>query len=502
MTSSDYRKTCSKSTSDDGVPQIQCDPDTARFARTTVEALARLNPKGPWLFRTSEGLARVETKSNRRLRIQDLTIDRMHYELAESMVFYVLENDRRRKVRPSRELAKYILSMPDLPFPVLRRIMHTPFFGPGGELILSQGYHAESGMYLDMSPDLSGIDVFEKPEDWEIEASHRILRRLLSDFPFTGDPERAHAYAALLLPFVRAMIAGPTPIHVVEKPTPGTGATLLIMAYGDIWGIQPTLLDQCRSDDEWSRRILAALRHGPSAILLDNITAPLDSPTLAAAVTADTLSGRLVGTSKVGEAPVECVWLVTGNNPKLSFEMVRRSVRVRIDAGLDRPDCGRSFKIPNLRAWIEKYRLLLVQACLTLVQAWVAAGMPKGDRIVGGFERWSEVMGGILEVVGIPGFLENLDEHRESADSETSFRSFLANWDDKYGDRCTTAKQVFDLADHLDLGEGNEQSRRIRLGRLLGKNEGRYFGPLRLERCSGLTGGSALWRLTRSPRGE
>ena len=31
----------------------------------------------------------------------------------------------------------------------------------------------------------------------------------------------------MLLPFVRELIDGPTPLHLIEKPTPGTGGTLL-----------------------------------------------------------------------------------------------------------------------------------------------------------------------------------------------------------------------------------------------------------------------------------
>ena len=33
--------------------------------------------------------------------------------------------------------------------------------------------------------------------------------------------------AALLLPFVRRMVHGPTPLHLIESPSPGTGKSLL-----------------------------------------------------------------------------------------------------------------------------------------------------------------------------------------------------------------------------------------------------------------------------------
>jgi putative DNA primase/helicase len=57
-----------------------------------------------------------------------------------------------------------------------------------------------------------------------------LLDDLFGEFPFVGDAERAHVLALVLLPFVRPMISGPTPLHMVEKPAPGTGAGLMIDA--------------------------------------------------------------------------------------------------------------------------------------------------------------------------------------------------------------------------------------------------------------------------------
>lgn len=42
--------------------------------------------------------------------------------------------------------------------------------------------------------------------------------------------ERAHALAAMLLPFVRPCVQGPTPLHVIEGPVYGTGKSLLAKA--------------------------------------------------------------------------------------------------------------------------------------------------------------------------------------------------------------------------------------------------------------------------------
>ena len=423
----------------------------------------------------------------------------MLFELAEALEFLRRNGSGElRPVGPPRDLAKYILAMPDIPFPRLRRVAHAPVFGPSGQLLLQNGYDPASELYVDLAPDLEDIGVPRAPKVGVIRSYRNlILNHLLGDFPFISPAEVAHAFGALLLFFVRPMITGPTPIHVIEKPTPGTGATLLAQALGDVVSGQFILVDECRSDDEWSRRLLAVLRTGPTAIVIDNVTRPLNSGALAAAVTGGRFTGRIVGTSDTEVATVDCLWFITANNPKFSFEGLRRSIRIRLDAGLEHPEQGRRFRYPNLRRWIQENRLILVQGCLTLVQAWVAAGRPRGEQILGGFEEWSEVIGGILDVADVPGFLANSDDHRASADGEAPFRTFVCRWHQKHGSGGVTTKQVFDLAEDLDLdlGHGSDQSRRIKLGKLLERHQGRTFGELRLVRAEGSTGGSARWKV-------
>jgi putative DNA primase/helicase len=94
----------------------------------------------------------------------------------------------------------------------------------------------------------------------------------------------------------------------------------------------------------------------------------------------------------------------TGNNPVLSQEMVRRTVRIRLDAKTDRPWQNRKFKYPNIREWVGIHRAELVNACLVLIQTWIAAGKPDGIVSLGNFESWAKTMGGILGVAGIVGF--------------------------------------------------------------------------------------------------
>ena len=171
---------------------------------------------------------------------------------------------------------------------------------------------------------------------------------LLGEFPFTSLAERAHAVSLLLLGFLRAMVDGPTPLHLIEKPTPGTGATLMVDAISNILtGVGASVMTEGRDDEEWRKRVTAKLRQIPSMVLIDNLRHRLDSSAVAAALTAPFWEDRVSGVSEMTRLPIRCIWVATGNNPEFSNEMARRIVRIRLDAHVDRPWQRDGFAIPT-----------------------------------------------------------------------------------------------------------------------------------------------------------
>jgi hypothetical protein len=123
----------------------------------------------------------------------------------------------------------------------------------------------------------------------------------------------------------------------------------------------------------------------------------------------------------------------------------------------------------------------LCWAALTLVQAWIAAGRPEGRRVLGMFEVWAKVIGGILDVAGIGGFLGNLDEYYEKSDVEgAAWRGFVAAWWVAHGPRDVTVAALWPLAvdEGLDLGDRSEQSQKSRLGKQLTQQRDRTFAVM------------------------
>jgi hypothetical protein len=245
------------------------------------------------------------------------------------------------------------------------------------------------------------------------------------------------------------------------------------------------------SEEEMRKRLTAKLLTAPPAILLDNIRGRLSSPSLAAALTATSWEDRRLGVSETVTVPAHCAWVATGNNPAVSTEIARRCVRIRLDARVDRPWTREGFRHLDLRAWMTAHRPQLVWAALTIAQAWLAAGRPSGTRVLGGFESWSRVVGGILEHAELKGFLANLSEFYDQADVEgAAWRTFVAAWWERYGTEPVGVAELWQVVNparaedgdpvDLNLGDGNERSQRTRLGKALTGYRDRQFGDVRL----------------------
>ncbi|MCC6492546.1 MAG: hypothetical protein IT424_05950 [Pirellulales bacterium] len=345
----------------------------------------------------------------------------------------------------------------------------------------------------------------ERPTSDDVAAARSlVVDELLGDFPCIGDAERAHAVALLLLPFARDLIAGPTPLHLLEKPTPGTGATLLadMLALPAIGRPIPAMVAP-RDDEEWRKLITSKLRVGSPYMFADNLKHRLDSAALAGALTATAWEDRILGVSDVARLPVRCIWLATGNNPAVSNEIARRTVRVRLDSRTDQPHLRSGFRHPKLRQWAAENRGRLVWAALTLIRAWIVAGRPAAAVQLGMYEDWAETMGGILEVAGVPGFLENLQDFYADSDAEgAEWRGFLGAWWTKFGQTSTTVKQLWPVAAEdgsLSLGTGSAQSQIVTLGKVLTERRDRVFDlddrRLMLRRSSKPRQGSYQWSL-------
>lgn len=493
------------------LPVLRADEGNLRRATDRAWSAILASNRTPWLFRLGGLPSWVTPDDEGRPVAAIVSEERLRHMLAK-LADWRKVNAKGDAIPapPPTGVVKSLLATPDPGLPILAGIVTTPVFGRGGVLLTEPGYHPDARLLYRPTTGFRLPAVPDRPSALDIAAARSLLLDdLLGDFPFTSTAERAHALSLLLLSFVRAMIDGPTPLHLIEKPTPGTGATLMVDVIATVLtGVGASVMTEGRDDEEWRKRITAKLRQIPSLILIDNLREQLDSSALAAALTAPFWEDRILGQSEMTRLPIRCAWVATGNNPTFSNEMARRLVRIRLDAHTDQPWRRDTFRHPDLMVWVRANRGRLVAACLTLCQAWIVAGRPRGQRSIGSYEIWAQTLGGVLEVGGIEGFLGNLDEMMAASDSEGgAWRAFVQTWWDRFGTAEVSASDLFGHAKIADpplpLGGKDENAQRIRFGLALRKLRDRAFRIS--DRMVHVRPATALhnaqrWRLTPSPK--
>lgn len=446
------------------------------------------NRKKPFMFIYGNAPVRLEEdKGEKNLVIRPITEARLRHHLIRIAEWIKIGRDGREcPAVPSKLVLQDFLATPNMTLPRLSGIVATPIFASDGTLETQPGYSQKTGLYYYPPEGLELIPIPNEPTQDQIkEAKSLILDDLLVDFPFVGDAERAHAVGLLLLPFVRELIHGPTPLHLVEKSTPGTGATLLVRCIAWICtGRDYTSLPEGRDGEEWRKRITAVVFNSPQIVVIDNLTRQLDSSALASVLTSTYWEDRVLGKTEHKGAPVRNAWVATGNNPILSAELARRTIRCRLDAKRENPHlrASDSFKHGDLLGWVQQNRAKLIWAVGIFVQLWVKQGMPflKGKVTMGMYESWEAVIGSILQINGIGGFLGNLTEFYDSVSIEQESRkAFIAAWLNKFGEKPVRVNDLFETATCDDVmlltDSKSDRSQRTRLGLEIKKLQDQVF---------------------------
>lgn len=363
-------------------------------------------------------------------------------------------------------------------FPSLKGIKESPYYyqsqnNKEKKLHATQGYSQESQYFL--ANNYSQAIPPESPGYINPAEALNLIYELLDGFPFTSQAERANTIGAYLSVLVRLLINGPPPLFLIVADQPGTGKTLLAQTIGWIFlGRDISCMSEGDNYAEWGKILLSALMSSPSILLIDNITKKLDSPDLAMALTSLVFEGRVLGRSEMVKVPISAVFIATANNPRLSSEMARRVIKISLNSGQDRPQDRdpESFVHPNLREWVYEERMNLLKAFLTLIQNWISEGCPRSKKSLGSFEEWSQIIGGILQVNGVDGFLDNLKETFSEFDDEGELlRTFVSSWYHTFGEASVCVADLYNVVMKkevpMPLGDKGERSQKIILGKYL-----------------------------------
>jgi len=267
------------------------------------------------------GVVCLEENEDGPLSFRSLSKDRMTRILVRKISWYKSEKDKRLPALPPSWVIKDMLSDPKPPLPYLSRIVKHPVFSADGSLTVEKGYSERTRCCYSAPADLMIPALADAPNKSDIQKARSIIEEFIYDFPLIGQSERANCIGLFILPFVRGLIQGQVPLHLIESPSPGTGKSLLarVLTYPALghdieFGTVP------QSEEEFRKRITSVLISNPSFVLFDNASR-LTSAQLSAAITSPVWEDRIVGGPEMARMPVKCIWMATGNNPILSTEI-------------------------------------------------------------------------------------------------------------------------------------------------------------------------------------
>jgi putative DNA primase/helicase len=198
---------------------------------------------------------------------------------------------------------------------------------------------------------------------------------------------------------------------------------------GVILGEPTPALQMTGSEDEIDKRVLSLLVEGETLIHLDNLGEFLDSKVIASLLTATTYKGRWLGSNRMITAPNNLTIIASGNNVRATGEIVKRTIPVCLQPSDGKPEDRTNFVHPDLRGFIAQNRRRILSVLLGMIERWKAARRPPGKKPMGGFETWSRVLGGIMDINGFFKWRGNADEWMKSADPHGSeMESFVEAW--------------------------------------------------------------------------
>ena len=475
----------------------------------------------PSVFVRGGRLVRVRLDENKQPIIDDMGEAEIRALLAQRANFVRVVKDREAggfrlsSVSPPTDVTRYVAALGEWELPPLEAVTESPVLRPDGSILSRVGYDAATKLYYHRSPELSAPDIPDAPDRRDALAAFTQALEPIAEFPFADGASKANAMAAMLTPVVRMAVEGSVPIALLDAPQMESGKSLLAAVVTIVATGRDEMMPAPSKEEEWQKVITSCLLRGTTVNVVDNIEQPVQSAALAAVVTSNRWTDRILGRSEMVTLRNHTAWLVTGNNIRLRSDLPRRCYWIRLDAKMSRPYERAGFRHDDLKSWVREHRGEILAALLTMARAWYVAGCPPPQKIpapMGSFEQWTRTVGGVLEYAGAEGFLGNQQTLYDLADEETpQWETFLQTWYEHYGSDPMSTNQLIGqvnldssvlrtvLPDTLaDALESKKGSFSIKLGKSLGKHVDVRYGSenYRLVREDDTHTKSKLWIVT------
>ena len=293
------------------------------------------------------------------------------------------------RIDPPQPVLEQMAAMADeWPFPPIQGLLTTPSMRPDGTLLTAPGYDYQTGLYLALPASLKLPPIPERPTRRQAETALELILGLLPEFAFDNAASQSAAVSSLITPIVRAALTV-VPISLITAPAAGTGksflATLLtILATGE----HLPAIAQARDAAETEKRLIAACLLGRTLITLDNVHRVVRGDFMCQVGERPVLMLRPLGTSNSLVLRNCFCFVVTGNNASVADDLVRRTIRIGLDANLAEPE-KRQFRFDPI-AMVRADRGRYIAAALTICRAYLCAGSPGCLPRLASYGLWSD----------------------------------------------------------------------------------------------------------------
>lgn len=373
--------------------------------------------------------------------------------------------------------------------PPLSGVTRQPYFREAdGVLVTQPGYDKVSKHFGVFDPNQFVIPPYPTKET--AMAALDMLSDLLSEFRFAEDYDRSAALSGMLTAATRPSLPN-APWYHVTSAIYSSGKSLLCETISAFSGPAPSVkVSFPPTSDEATKSIMSVLVKKPAAVNFDDMTHDLlPHGIVNRALTAESLTDRILGYSKTATVSTRTLFLSSGNNVGPVRDLLRRVITIRMD-----PRCATPTTINytgNPVETVRGNRGLYVAAALTIIQAWRNAGSPRADvRSIATYNgAWADCCRHPLIWLGLPDPATSLLEQVTHDPDGDALGMLQAEWFRVFGSTPTTVRKVvretkFDNANLKDsIGEfpvfERGEINPSKLGWVLKKNANRMVGGLK-----------------------
>ena len=396
--------------------------------------------------------------------------------------------------------------------PLLTGLATAPTLRSDGSILDTEGYDRRTGLVVDY-----GFVEFPKfpehPTKQDAAAALGVLKGLVSTFPFVSEVHRSVALSCLLTATIRRSLRT-APLHAFSAPVAGSGKSKLSdIASVLATGREAAVISQGASEEEFEKRLGAALLAGESVLSIDNCTLPVGGKFLCSALTSTVVSTRILGKSEAPKIQTDALMTVNGNNLTLLEDMDRRFLLSKLDPACELPQL-REFSFDPV-AVAKARRPEFVVAALTVLRAYKLTNRVCKLTELGSFGEWSAW---VREALVWLGEADPVDVSETAAldIARDSLTAVLVQWFAAVGTRKLSVRDLIQEATEVDhstsyngrteflhpdfrealiavAGEGGAVNTR-RLAKFLGARSDRIVGGLSIRKA-GISAGIQMWAL-------